>query len=277
MAPGGTLHETLGVLAMVLIGGTVGCSPAKYGHPRRYNQSMDSATQACRKNPAYCTAMAGEEAAVPLPSGAKAAATAGASAAGAMRVIDAAMEARIDKALAECADEARSSVLVAQMGGRSPTAEECMEAVRTESNGTKVTRAMWFGELMHRAALDCAQERLDAFLRGRFHLEPRYRRHPKTGQLEWLSSHETKALLREGKGAELKGSIAPDVVIHMGDPLRAQLVYDFKFPCVSTAEWNLWRVYPRGHPYQGRSQDAVYRELLGAVPRRVQPRLGVEP
>lgn len=97
-----------------------------------------------------------------------------------------------------------------------------METVRTEPNGMKVTRAMWFGELMHRVALSCAQERLSEFLQGRFHLEPRYRRHPKTGELEW-------------------------------------------------------RIYPRGHPYQGRSQDAVYRELLGAVPRRVQPRLGVEP
>jgi len=167
------------------------------------------------------------------------------------------VQARLNQALAECADEARSSVLLKHLEGRSPTQEECAEVLFTEPGGQKVTRAMWLGEKMHQAALPCVEEKLSRFLSGRFSLEPRYRINPKTGRLEWLSPKDVQALLRQSRGQELKGTIAPDVVIHMGNPVLVQHAFDFKFPCMN--------------------QDRIYRQLLGITAKRVQPRLGVEP
>jgi len=187
------------------------------------------------------------------------------------------VQARLNQALAECADEARSSVLLKHLEGRSPTQEECAEVLFTEPGGQKVTRAMWLGEQMHQAALPCAEEKLSRFLSGRFSVEPRYRVNPKTGRLEWIRPEEVKALLRQGRGQELKGTIAPDLVIHMGNPVLVQQIFDFKFPCVSTDKFSPWRRYPQGHSHEGRYQHEVYDEFLGVPARRVQPRIGVEP
>jgi len=130
---------------------------------------------------------------------------------------------------------------------------------------------------MHQVALPCVEEKLNPFLSGRFSLEPRYRVNPATKRLEWLSPSEVKALLRQGRSQELKGTIAPDVVIHMGNPVLVQQSFDFKFPCRNLEEFSRWRAYEQGHPYQGYTQDEVYRQLLGITAKRVQPRLGVEP
>ncbi len=238
--------------------------------PDQYAQSVapDSATNACRQNPELCASLLGKEAA---------AASAGATIASVRYILEADVKARIDQALAECADEARSDVLLKHLEGRSPTQEECSEVLFTEPGGQKVTRAMWFGEKMHQVALPCVEERLSGFLSGRFSIEPRYRLNPKTSRLEWISPEEVKALLRQGRGQELKGTIAPDVVIHMGNPVLVQHLFDFKFPCMNLEEFARWRAYAQGHPYQGYTQETVYRQLLGVTARRVQPRLGVEP
>ena len=66
-----------------------------------------------------------------------------------------------------------------------------------------------------------------------------------------------------------------DVVLHDGNPLNVEDVYDFKFPCVNTATAPPWRVYPDGHPYEKLSQGEMYEEALQVEPARVVPRLGV--
>jgi len=259
--------------ALLLLSGLLtscGVGLASRAAPQQYNQSvaLDSVTSTCRQHPEQCAALAGKEA--------TAAATFGASAAAVRYIIEADVLARIKGALAECADEARSAVLLEYLGGRSPTQEECAEVLFTEPGGQKVTRAMWLGEKMHEVALPCVEEKLSRFLSGRYSLEPRYRPNPTTGRVEWLSPEEVKAMLRRG-GQELKGTIAPDVVIHMGNPVLVLHVFDFKFPCMHTDKFTDWRRYPRGHAYEGRYQYEVYKELLGPRASRVQPRLGVEP
>ena len=261
-------------LAVLLLSGLLSaCSIGigSRGAPRQYAQSVapDSVTNACRQNPELCASLLGNEAA--------AAAAAGATVASAQYLIEAEVQARLNKALAECADEARSSVLLKHLEGRSPTQEECAEVLFTEPGGQKVTRAMWLGEKMHQVALPCVEEKLSQFLSGRFSLEPRYRINPKTGRLEWLSPKDVQALLRQSRGQELKGTIAPDVVIHMGNPVLVQHAFDFKFPCMNLDEFSSWRAYAEGHPYQGSTQGEIYRQFLGITVKRVQPRLGVEP
>ncbi|MDY7227803.1 hypothetical protein [Hyalangium rubrum] len=211
-----------------------------------------------------------------MPAAARLAATLGTRAAGARHVVDAALKGRLEAALKECADDARASVLVEHMNGRSPTYEECTETLMTRPDGQPVTRAMWLGEQMHRVALRCVEEKLNAFMSGRFSLEPRYWHNPKTRQLEWLSPEEVKALLQQGRGAELRGSIQPDLVIHLGDPLHAQGIYDFKFACMHNGKAD-WREYPEGHPYEFSSQKEVYEELLRARAFRVMPHWGILP
>jgi hypothetical protein len=236
---------------------------------------VDSATNSCRQRPELCTAAAGEEAVVP-PTSAQLAATLGTAAAGGKYVFEADVQVRLEASLAACASDARSTVLIQHMDGRSPTQEECSEVLFKDPDGQKVTRAMWLGEKMHQVALPCVAEKLNKFLGGRFSLEPRYRYNPAKKQLEWLNPEEVKALLRQGRSQELKGTIAPDVVIHMGNPVLVQQAFDFKFPCVNTDEFSSWRNYSKGH-HQGHTQEEVYTRFLGLRVRRVQPRLGVEP
>ncbi len=81
-----------------------------------------------------------------------------------------------------------------------------------------------------------------------------------------------------GWRCKLVGSLVPDVVIHLGDPLRAQAVYDFKFPCVNSDVPSPWRVYPKEHPHADKTQQEMYREALNVnTVSRVLPRLGVIP
>ncbi|MBN1203872.1 MAG: hypothetical protein JXB05_02975, partial [Myxococcaceae bacterium] len=62
----------------------------------------------------------------------------------------------------------------------------------------------------------------------------------------------------------------PDIVLHDGHPLFVQKVFDFKFPCKSrgTPEW---RRYPPGHPYYGKTQGGVYKEVLKADADIISP------
>lgn len=187
-----------------------------------------------------------------------------------------AMRPSVDKALAECADQARSEVLLRRTGGRSPTDDECNEQVSVDRQGNPVTRAMQWGQEMHASAFKCAEKKLSALRPGGYSIEPRYRYDSKTGQTTYLSPEEVEALLRQGRGGELLGTLVPDIVIHNGTPLLVMEVYDFKFPCRNTDDIPLWRRYKQG-PYAPRSQGDIYKEALRLMGKaaRVVPRQGV--
>ena len=90
-----------------------------------------------------------------------------------------------------------------------------------------------------------------------------------------VTSEEAQSLLRQGRGSELRGTLVPDVVIHSGNPLRVEAVYDFKFPCVNSDKIPPWRRYPPGHPYADFTQGDIYLEAWGSNPARVVQRQGV--
>jgi hypothetical protein len=196
--------------------------------------------------------------------------------AAALRVLEAATAALIERKLARCAEEARSKVLTERLEGRSPTAQEC-NALVDDGPGKRITLAMQLGCAMHEVALRCAREELNRLRPGGFSLEQRYRYTREPRKLETVSEEEARALLRRGCGDELIGTLVPDVVIHDGDPLEVLAIYDFKFPCANSDRPPRWREYNPGHPYHPSSQGEIYREALGAEVRRVVPRLGVIP
>jgi hypothetical protein len=169
------------------------CSASRQSAPRQYAQQMDSASNACRHNSALCVPGPGEQMPVVPPvrpagppvSGWKAAATA---AAGGVvikpRPLEAGLREQIDKALAECADMARSQVMLQHFKDRGPTREECEEVVGQDNRGEPVTRAMKLGVEQHQVALQCAEERLSQLKPGGFSISPRYRYDPRTGRAE---------------------------------------------------------------------------------------------
>ncbi len=248
----------------VLLAGCAGGRAGRYG--------FDSATSACRQNPALCARLAGEETVVPMARAAQVAASAGATGSVVLRVLRDEDRNVLEKTLTECADAARSEVLLRLFQGKSPTPEECREEVEKDAQGKPVTRAMKLGIEMHGVALACAQKRLGTLRPGGFSLEPRYRYNPKTQKWEPMSRQEEQALLAQGRTGELKGSLVPDVVIHTGNLLQVLAIYDFKFPCVSTEDPVPWRKLP-----DGRRQNKAYNEALKPVqePFRIQPRIGV--
>jgi hypothetical protein len=89
---------------------------------------------------------------------------------------------------------------------------------------------------MHEAAQKCADAALKKLVPGRFSLEQRYRYDPNTKEKKPVSAEHEKALVESGNAGELKGSVKPDVVIHAGDLLAVQAVYDFKFRCVNDGD-----------------------------------------
>jgi hypothetical protein len=257
------------------------CSAASHRTPRAYGQSLDSESSACIRNPALCPPQLGRHSpsvapAKPLPfSTAQSAALNIAAAGKVIQVaIDALLEARILEALSQCADDARSEILLKYFGGRGPTHAQCSEVVGMNDKGEPITRAMQLGIEQHQLALKCAQEKLDELKPGGFSISPRYHVDPSTGKVRYLSEAQVKELLNAGRSAELRGSIEPDIVIHAGNPLHVQAVIDFKFPCVNGGE-PPWRRYPKGHAHHPRNQGEVYQEVLGVEPKRILPRLGV--
>jgi hypothetical protein len=237
---------------------------------------LDSATHGCKQRPDLCARVAGEEALLPTLQGMKAVGSAVRTGAGGLRVLEAATRAVVERELTTCADQARSQVLMDHLGGRSPTREECNAVVDDARTGRRITRAMQLGCLMHEVALACTRKALREQIPGRFSLEQRYRYDPESGALKLISDEKARSVLRARCGEELKGTLVPDVVIHTGDPLEAEAVYDFKFPCVSGSA-TPWRQYSKGHPYEGYTQNQVYKGALGAEARRVLPRWGVLP
>jgi hypothetical protein len=234
----------------------------------------NSASAACRQNPANCVALSGKEAAYEpvLQAG-----TAAASAAAVMAVLDNEARISIERALTDCAQMARSEVLLrypTAFKGPAPDATECNQST-VDAQGRSVTWAMRLGTEMHEIARQCAEEELNELRPGGFSLEQRYRYDMRTRRTKLVSTAEEQALKDSGNQGELRGTVKPDVVIHSGDPLDVQAVYDFKFPCVNPNRIPHWDTYPEGHPYQGNSQGRVYEQLLGVEPARIMPRWGV--
>ncbi len=250
------------VLLVACAGAPVRCEPEAL--------RFDTVTSACRQNPANCVALAGRESGAAIGM-----AAAGGSAV--VRALEKPVADLIEKALAECADLARSEVLLrhrSDFAGPSPTREECKQQVK-DATGRRVTRAMQLGMEMHQVALKCAEEKLARLRPGGFSLEPRYRYDRKSGETQLVSDEEAQALKESGNGGELLGTLVPDVVIHPGNPLHAQAIYDFKFPCVHMDRVPQWDGYPPGHPHHKLDQGQLYNEALGVPPARVAPRHGV--
>lgn len=245
-----------------------GCQSAGGGQTRReYKQSLDSGMSACRQNPAYCAEVA-------VSGGLRATASAGASVAGALQVMDAVAKARVREIMETCANKAEFEVNLQHFGGQPPTKEQCEEVLKRDAAGNPVlTRAMKLGQEKHAAALRCVQLRLSVERPGGFSLEQRYRYDIETKVLELISKAAELELIRTGKTARLKGTLVPDVVIHSGNPLRAEVGYDFKFPCL-VGRYSNWSGYPEGHPYWGLNQGRVYELALNAPVFRVSPIVG---
>jgi hypothetical protein len=229
------------------------------GSSLRY--SLDSPSATCRHSISGCIALYGKEAA---------------STVAVLRVLDDATRTSIRQALLECADLARSEVLLRHQGefeGLIPNADECNQPAKNAKR-KGVTWAMQLGTEMHEEALKCAEERLGLLRPGGFSLEQRYRYDSRTRRWKRVSPDEEKALHESGNSGELKGTLKPDVVIHSGDPLKAEAIYDYKFPCVNPKEMSRWEKYPEGHPYQNFDQGQMYQKALGPKPARIMPRWG---
>jgi hypothetical protein len=192
--------------------------------------------------------------------------------------VDAFQSAReeIEAILEECARQAEDEINRKRLGGRKPGRADCEQVVGKKSNGEAVTQAMRWGLEKHKEARECAGLALRQLIPGQFSLEQRYRFDPATGRKSLVSKEAREQLVRQGREKELEGTLEPDVVIHPGDPLKAWAVYDFKFPCPETNP-PTWSRYPKGHPYQGRSQGEMYQRALGQSPSRVTPSDGVIP
>ena len=235
---------------------------------------VDSATNGCLRNPA-CATQVGKDAVLPWLS--RAAARAG-QAAAMLRVWEAAEVAHVERVLVECAKQANSDVNDRLLGPGQRTRRELCEEWVKDAKGREVTRAMQLGEAKHAAALECVQRVLGATDAGRFSVEPRYLKDATTGRTRWLDPEEVAQWLRDGQFHLLTGSIVPDVVLHaLGNPLKVQRVYDFKFPCPVTNPAH-WDAYPEKSPFARERQDVVYKRILqmDQDPRLVSPNLGVE-
>ncbi len=254
------------------------------GAPRDNRYGYDnSVSAACRQNPANCAALSGREATIEHIAEAG---TTVASIGAALRVLDNLTRASIEQALTECANLARSEVLLRYprtFKDGAPDIDECNEPT-VDATGRSVKWAMRLGTEMHEVAARCAQEKLSNLRPGGFSVESRYRYDSRTKRWKQVSSQEERALEESGNRGELRGTLKPDVVIHSGDPSNVLAVYDFKFPCFIPHEYEKltgWDKYPRGHPYQGKTQGDMYNQLLGpnniaeANAARIVPRWGV--
>ncbi len=258
---------------LVLVGGILleACAgmPSR-GVPSHYAQ--DSLSARCLQNPLYCATATGRE----VASGPVQTVGTVASAAAVWKMLDDATKLSIKSAMEVCADTARREVLLRHSGtfkGPVPDAGEC-KSLTVDAEGRSVTWAMRLGLEMHEVALQCAETQLKGIRPGGFSLKPRYRFNRKTKEKSLISPEEKAVLLRQG-GEGLKGTLEPDVVIHTGNLLLVQAVYDFKFRCVNFDERPVWRKYPKGHSYEGRSQGDIYEEAFGPEIHLVGPGKGI--
>ncbi|WP_152622710.1 hypothetical protein [Archangium violaceum] len=197
-----------------------------------------------------------------------------------LQVLTETAQENIEEELEDCADLARSEVLTrypTQFKGQSPSDAECMQWTE-DNNGRRVTWAMRLGTEMHAVAIECATSVLNRLRQGGFSLDPCYRYNIKTGKTTFVSCEEVKDLLGRGCGDELIGTFRPDVVLHSGNPLDVQAVYDFKFPCVHDGKTTpRWRDYPETSPHHGCNQGELYEKALKVEPVPIFPRWGIVP
>ncbi|WP_147448895.1 hypothetical protein [Corallococcus terminator] len=193
---------TAALMGLLLLSG---CQSTGVGRTRReLKQTMDSGSNACRQNPVYCTRSVGEE--TSLPVSIRATAQAGASVAGALKVMDEAARARVREIMETCASEASWEVNKQLFAGQTPTAEQCRQVVGMDAAGNPITRAMQLGQMKHEAAMRCVQARLSVERPGGFSLKPRYRYDPKTKALELISPEAEQALILSGRTVKLRGN-----------------------------------------------------------------------
>ncbi|WP_095981733.1 hypothetical protein [Melittangium boletus] len=195
-----------------------------------------------------------------------------------MRLLETAEVARIEQLLMECAGEANFAVNQAdpELSGASPSEAQCKKVLRRE-NGKDVTRALEFGNKKHSMALDCVRSALGELYPQNISVEPRYQVDPSSGRWRWIDPKQVMDWLKQGLAHRLKGSLVPDVVLHVtGNPNEVQLVYDLKFPCPA-GRAPRWTEYPEGHPHHPRNQGEMYQRALGGQqqPALVSPAYGV--
>ncbi|MCY1017197.1 hypothetical protein [Pyxidicoccus sp. MSG2] len=252
----------------MLLGGCAGTPNQRRAEPYRF----DTVSNSCRQSPANCAALAGKET---VGTTLAAAATTGYVV---VRALEDPARDLVEAILVECADLARSEVLLRHrrdFAAQSPTREECNQQVR-DATGRRVNRAALLGTEMHLVALRCAKERLGMLRPGGFSLEPHYRYDSESGRTTHIPEKDVAALRESGNASELWGTLAPDVVIHAGSPFQIQAVYDFKFPCFHLDGMPRWDTYPPEHPHQKLNQGQLYKAALRVPPLRVAPRIGVE-
>ncbi len=135
------------------------------------------------------------------------------------KFLDEAQKAKAEKILAECASVANFKVNEELFGeGKSLPESECLKKP-TVANPTADTWGQHLGNLKHKAAFLCVQERLTKEFPHNFSIEPRYRQDKMTKDV----------MLTDRKS----GSLRPDVVLHFTrNATRIQCIYDFKFPCL---------------------------------------------
>jgi hypothetical protein len=233
--------------------------------PRTYAWSTDSPSNACRVNPAYCTAMGVTR---------RDAAEAGLSFAAALKTLDSEAKLELHQLLHECAKWADDEINQLRLAGQRPNHSQCQELIQ-DKHGKQAARAVVFGIEKHEAALQCVQEKLEKLRPGGFSLQQRYGYDRETGRIWLVSETQAQKLLRQGQGKALRGTLVPDVVIHTGQALQILSVYDFKFPCPGSNEAR-WSLYPPGHVYESAFQGIIYEEAFGIRPFRVSPVWGVQ-
>ncbi|MFY2564420.1 hypothetical protein ACN469_42925 [Corallococcus terminator] len=221
----------------VLLAGCSTTSTGRHSRSGRYEQTVDSATNACLKNPA-CYTQVGEDAVLPwLARTASGARTVVAT----LRFLEAAELAQVEAVLMDCAKQANFEVNERMLGeGKRPTREWCAKEARRDARNNVVTWAMEMGSAKHEVALECARARLGERFPESFSVEPRYFRDPQTGRLRLLDPEEVRRWIEDGLFRLLVGTLVPDLVIHAsGNPLSVQRIYDFKFPCadLSAPRW----------------------------------------
>ncbi|WP_338864460.1 hypothetical protein [Myxococcus stipitatus] len=214
---------------------------------------MDSATNACLRNPA-CYTQQGREAVVP---GLTRAAGAVRSLGTLHRVLESAELARVEQILVQCAQAADQEINEREYGlGKKPDDAECERVVRNV-DGKPLRRRMELGTMKHERAFACVQRELLRLFPDNIAVEPRYRLDPASGRFfvtdRWA------------------GSLRPDIVVHASKDLhRIQCVYDFKFPCTAASKSN-----PLASPEVVQQLDR-YEALGGHCPPAIiTPQLGV--
>ncbi|WP_240359100.1 hypothetical protein [Pyxidicoccus trucidator] len=132
--------------AWMLVGSLLlGACAGTPGRQRAEAYRFDTVTNACRQNPANCVLAAGKE------SAGHTVAAAGITGHVAVRLLEDPVRALIDAALVECADLARSEVLLRHrqdFAGQSPSREECNQQVK-DAAGRRMIRAVQLGTEMH--------------------------------------------------------------------------------------------------------------------------------